>query len=70
MVAADRAAALTKRLLVFSRTQAVEVKLVDINELILGLQKMLVRIVRESIEIKLALYRILNSYRFARPKKV
>ena len=55
LAAAERAATLTKRLLVFSRKQAVEVKLVNINELILGLQKMLARIVRESIEIKLNL---------------
>ena len=47
LIAADRAANLTKRLLVFSRKQVVEVKPVNINELILGLQKMLVRIIRE-----------------------
>ena len=47
LAAADRAANLTKRLLVFSRKQVVEVKPVNINELILGLQKMLVRIIRE-----------------------
>jgi len=49
--AAERAANLTKRLLVFSRKQAVEVKPININELILGLQKMLVRIIRENIEL-------------------
>ncbi|MRR54106.1 MAG: PAS domain-containing sensor histidine kinase [Deltaproteobacteria bacterium] len=53
--AADRAASLTKRLLVFSRKQVVEVKPVDINELILGLQKMLVRIIKESIDFTLDL---------------
>lgn len=53
--AADRAANLTKRLLVFSRKQVVEVKPLDINELILGLQKMLVRIIRESIDFTLDL---------------
>ena len=55
LIAADRAANLTKRLLVFSRKQAVEVKPVDINELVLGLQKMLGRIIRESIDFKLDL---------------
>ena len=55
LTAADRAANLTKRLLVFSRKQVVEVKPVDINELILGLQKMLVRIIRECIDFKLNL---------------
>ena len=49
LTAAERAANLTKRLLVFSRKQVVEVKPVNINELILGLQKMLVRIIRENI---------------------
>lgn len=55
LIAADRAAELTKRLLVFSRKQVVDVKSVNINELILGLQKMLVRIIRESIDFNLEL---------------
>jgi PAS domain S-box-containing protein len=53
--AADRAANLTKRLLVFSRKQVVEVKPININELIIGLQKMLVRIISESIDFNLNL---------------
>ncbi|MCX5881110.1 MAG: PAS domain S-box protein, partial [Deltaproteobacteria bacterium] len=55
LIAADRAVNLTKRLLIFSRKQDVEVKPININELILGLQKMLVRIIRESIDIDLDL---------------
>jgi PAS domain S-box-containing protein len=55
LIAADRAANLTKRLLVFSRKQVVEVKPVNINELILGIQKMLVRIISERIEFSLDL---------------
>ena len=55
LVAAERAANLTKRLLVFSRKQVVEVKPINVNELILGLQKMLVRIIRENIEFNLDL---------------
>ncbi len=55
LLAADRAADLTKRLLIFSRKQVVEVKSVNINELILGLQKMLVRIIRENIDFHLDL---------------
>jgi nitrogen-specific signal transduction histidine kinase len=55
LLAADRAANLTRRLLVFSRKQVVEVKPVNINELVLGVQKMLVRIIRESIEFTLDL---------------
>jgi signal transduction histidine kinase len=55
LIAADRAANLTKRLLVFSRKQVVDVKPVNINELILDLQKMLARIIMESIGITLDL---------------
>lgn len=55
LIAAERAATLTKRLLVFSRKQVVEVKPVNINELILSLQKMLVRIIKESIDFNLEL---------------
>jgi PAS domain S-box-containing protein len=55
LIAADRAANLTKRLLVFSRKQVVEVKPVNINEIIIDLQKMLVRIISESIDFKLNL---------------
>ncbi len=53
--AAERAANLTKRLLVFSRKQVVEVKPVNINELIMDMQKMLVRIIRENIDLNLDL---------------
>jgi PAS domain S-box-containing protein len=55
LTAADRAVTLTKRLLSFSRKQVVEVKPVNINELILGLQKMLLRTIRENIDFKLDL---------------
>ncbi|MDD2336704.1 MAG: ATP-binding protein [Geobacteraceae bacterium] len=55
LIAADRAADLTKRLLVFCRKQDVEVTSVNINGLILGLQGMLSRIIVESIEFNLCL---------------
>jgi PAS domain S-box-containing protein len=55
LVAADRAANLTKRLLIFSRKQVVDVKPVNINGLIIDLQKMLVRIISESIDFNLNL---------------
>ena len=55
LTAADKAVILTKRLLVFSRKQIVEVKPVNVNETILSIQKMLVRIIRESIDFKLDL---------------
>ena len=50
LTAAGRAADLTRRLLIFSRKEVVEVKPVDINALLSGLQKMLVRMIRESID--------------------
>jgi signal transduction histidine kinase len=55
LAAAERAADLTRRLLVFSRNQVPDVKPVNINELILNLRKMLIRIISESIEFHLNL---------------
>lgn len=55
LAAAERAANLTKRLLVFTRNQVVDVKPVNINELILDLRKLLDRLVRENIELHLDL---------------
>ena len=53
LAAADRAANLTRSLLAFSRKQPVEIKPVDLNELLSGLGKMLRRLIPESIELKL-----------------
>ncbi|MCF8129635.1 MAG: PAS domain S-box protein [Deltaproteobacteria bacterium] len=55
LTAADRAADLTRRLLIFSRKEVIEVKPVDINVLLSGLQKMLVRMIRASIDLNLDL---------------
>jgi len=55
LAAAGRAANLTKRLLAFSRKQPTDVKPTNVNELITDIQKMLVRLVRESIDFKLDL---------------
>lgn len=49
--AADRAAALTKQLLAFSRRQVLQSKLFDINQLIEHLSRMLRRLLREDIEL-------------------
>jgi PAS domain S-box-containing protein len=51
LVAAEKGVNLTKRLLAFSRKNVVDMKPVNINELILGVQKMLVRIIKENIEL-------------------
>jgi CheY-like chemotaxis protein len=53
--AAERAADLTKRLLIFSRKNVAEMTAVNINEIILSLQKMLSRVIRESIDFHLEL---------------
>jgi two-component system cell cycle sensor histidine kinase/response regulator CckA len=53
LVAADRAANLTKQLLVFSSKQGIEIKPLNINESIVGIQKMLSRIIRADIEFTL-----------------
>ncbi|MGO9612048.1 MAG: PAS domain S-box protein [Dissulfurispiraceae bacterium] len=53
--AADKAATLIRRLLAFSRRQVIEVKPFNINDLVLGLQKMLVRIIGEDIDLQLNL---------------
>ena len=52
--AAQRGAALTKRLLAFGRQQALEPKIIDLNELVLGLIDMLARTIGDNIEIKTA----------------
>jgi signal transduction histidine kinase len=49
--AAERAANLTRQLLVFSRKQDVVVKAVDVNEIIIGIHKMLCRVIGENIEL-------------------
>ena len=48
--ASDRAVDLTKRLLAFSRRQIIQPKIVDLNELILSLDPILRRLIRENIE--------------------
>jgi two-component system, cell cycle sensor histidine kinase and response regulator CckA len=53
--AAERAAELTKQLLVFSRQQLVEPKVLDLNEVLGGMQKMLRRVLGEHIELGILL---------------
>jgi two-component system cell cycle sensor histidine kinase/response regulator CckA len=49
--AGERAAALTSQLLAFSRKQIVQPKILDLNRLLAGIEKMLARLIGENIEI-------------------
>lgn len=50
-IAAQRAAELTRQLLTFSRKQNVEAKLINLNQLVLSMKKMLVRLIGEHIRL-------------------
>jgi len=52
---ADRAASLTRQLLAFSRMQVLQPKVLDINEVIFEMGKLLRRVIREDIEFSLHL---------------
>jgi len=53
LAAAEKAAQLTNRLLLFSRKEMPEVKPVNVNELVVGIQKMLLRIIGEDIDLNM-----------------
>ena len=53
--AGERAAALTRQLLTFSRRQIIEPVTVDINEIVAGMDKMLRRLIGEHVQIELRL---------------
>ncbi|MEW6236728.1 MAG: Cache 3/Cache 2 fusion domain-containing protein [Candidatus Omnitrophota bacterium] len=55
--AAERASSLTKQLLVFSRKQVFQPVIVNLNELILNMEKMLRRLIGEHIELTASLSR-------------
>ena len=52
---ANRAAELTRGLLAFSRKQVIAPVLVDLNEIVRKIEKMLGRIIREDIELSTVL---------------
>jgi PAS domain S-box-containing protein len=49
--AADRAAALTRQLLAFGRRQTLQPRILDLNTVVRGLEKMLRRVVAENVEL-------------------
>jgi PAS domain S-box-containing protein len=53
--AADRAGALTSRLLAFGRRQVMQAKVLDLNQVVTGLGTMLQRLIGEDIELRLDL---------------
>ncbi len=59
--AADRAASLTQQLLAFSRKQVLQPKLLDLNEAVADVQKMLSRVIGEDIELIASLHPSLAS---------
>ena len=50
--AADRAAALTRQLLAYSRRQVMQPKIINLNALVVNLEKLLQRLIGEDIEMK------------------
>jgi two-component system, cell cycle sensor histidine kinase and response regulator CckA len=52
--AVDRAAALTRQLLIFSRNQPVETKICDLNGILAGMEDMLNRLIGENVQLVVA----------------
>jgi nitrogen-specific signal transduction histidine kinase/ActR/RegA family two-component response regulator len=50
--AAERAAELTRQLLAFSRQQVLELRIVDVNRVVAGLERVLLRLIGEHIELR------------------
>jgi two-component system, cell cycle sensor histidine kinase and response regulator CckA len=61
--AGERAAALTRQLLAFSRRQPIQAKVLNLNEIILGLERMLRRVIPEAVHMELSLPEDLGSVR-------
>src|SRR5947207_3273512 len=53
--AAEQAAALTRQLLAFSRRQVLHPRVLDLNEIVAGMEPMLGRIIGEDVELSVSL---------------
>lgn len=61
--AGERAGELTQRLLAFSRKQVLQPRVLDLNDIVSGMQNMLERILGEDVAVELTLSRALGSCR-------
>jgi PAS domain S-box-containing protein len=61
--AAERAAALTRQLLAFSRRQLLQPRVLDLNRVVCGMENMLRRLIPENVEIRLSLAEEIGSIR-------
>jgi two-component system, cell cycle sensor histidine kinase and response regulator CckA len=61
--AGDRAAELTRQLLAFSRRQVLELRILDLNQVLTGLEKMLRRLLSEDVELALTVAEKLGKVR-------
>ena len=52
LVAAEKAAQLTRALLTFSRKQVMSPRIINLNDVVLGVQKFLVRLIGEQVQLK------------------
>jgi two-component system cell cycle sensor histidine kinase/response regulator CckA len=52
MNAADKASSLTRQLLAFSRRQVLQAEVIDLNDILTGMEKMLPRVIGEDVEVR------------------
>jgi len=55
LAAGERAQCLTRQLLAFSRKQVLDIKITEMNQVVMGMEKMLRRLLGEDIEVRLRL---------------